>query len=178
MAGSEYYDEDKNGSRVEQLNPRDKSFYTSPYMSKSWALSLEPTRTYGAGDPPPDYSTSVPIATEVVTGTSISSKNYGIELPGTVNSTPVPYKYDEARLLDEVATYVKNTYKGHYVGEDNIQALDLIFAAGHGDGFAIASILKYASRYGKKKGFNRDDILKVVHYGILLLYLNDKNHKE
>lgn len=91
--------------------------------------------------------------------------------------TPVhpAYKYSEGRLLDELRAYIDSTYSGHYnQSEDNVQAMDLIMAGGHADGFCVGNILKYAQRYGKKKGFNRDDILKVIHYAIFLLHIHDK----
>lgn len=83
------------------------------------------------------------------------------------------FKYDEDRLINELKAYVQSTYDRHYVGENNIQALDLIFSAGHGIGFTLGNILKYGARYGKKKGYNRDDILKILHYAILLLSRHD-----
>jgi len=75
-----------------------------------------------------------------------------------------PYKYQEDIILQEIAEYLASTYKGHYVGEDNVQSLDLIIATGHATGFNVGNILKYGSRYGKKKGYNKDDLLKVIHY--------------
>jgi hypothetical protein len=33
--------------------------------------------------------------------------------------------------------------------------------------------MKYAQRYGKKGGKNRSDLLKVIHYGIIALYINE-----
>jgi len=36
--------------------------------------------------------------------------------------------------------------------------------------------MKYAQRYGKKNGFNRADILKIVHYAVILLYIHDTQH--
>ena len=33
--------------------------------------------------------------------------------------------------------------------------------------------MKYAQRYGKKNGYNRDDILKIIHYAIMLLHVHD-----
>lgn len=86
----------------------------------------------------------------------------------------VPYKYHEDEILKEIKEYIDSTYHGHYVGEDNVQSLDLILATGHAAGFMVGSILKYASRYGKKKGFNRDDVMKIAHYALLLLYEHDK----
>jgi hypothetical protein len=51
----------------------------------------------------------------------------------------------------------------HYVGEDNIQVMDLIGSMGHGRPFAIGNIIKYAARQGKKRGQERADILKILH---------------
>jgi hypothetical protein len=33
----------------------------------------------------------------------------------------------------------------------------------------MGNILKYAQRYGKKEGRNKDDLLKVIHYAIIQL---------
>ena len=89
----------------------------------------------------------------------------------------VHYKYQEDTILHEIMQYIDKTYQGHYVGEDNVQSLDLILSTGHADGFVIGSLLKYASRYGKKNGFNRDDLLKIIHYAILGLYWHTKKHQ-
>lgn len=88
----------------------------------------------------------------------------------------VPYKYNEPELLNEIAAYIDKTYHGHYIGEDNVQSFDLILATGHATGFNVGNILKYGSRYGKKRGFNRDDLLKVIHYAMFELYVHSKNH--
>ncbi len=45
--------------------------------------------------------------------------------------------------------------------------------SGHGEGFCIGNIMKYAQRYGKKNGKDRKDLLKVIHYGIMALYNHD-----
>ena len=89
----------------------------------------------------------------------------------------VKHKFNEKKLTAELQEYIDSTYTKHYVGEDNIQAFELIVAAGHGMGFAIGDIIKYASRYGKKNGRNRDDLLKILHYTILALYVHDKETK-
>src|SRR6187431_3747746 len=69
----------------------------------------------------------------------------------------VPFKYKEDEIVKELHNYLASTYSGHYVGEDNIQSVDLIFAAGHGRGFSIGNIIKYAARQGKKQGQERAD---------------------
>lgn len=87
------------------------------------------------------------------------------------------YKYNEDAILDELRQYIMNTYKQHYsVGDDQIQTLDLIEACGDGEAFCRSNILKYASRYDRK-GSARMDIMKVLHYAVLLLNFNDKNAK-
>ena len=84
----------------------------------------------------------------------------------------VNYKYDEGLILQEVKKYIDATYDEHY-SQNKYQSTEFIIDSGHGEGFCIGNILKYAQRYGKKKGKNRDDLLKVIHYGIIALYVND-----
>ena len=85
------------------------------------------------------------------------------------------YKYSEERILSELKEYITSTYKQHYsAGNDQIQTLDLIEACGDGEAFCRSNILKYASRYDKK-GTARRDIIKILHYAVLLLHFNDKN---
>jgi hypothetical protein len=33
--------------------------------------------------------------------------------------------------------------------------------------------MKYAKRYGNKEGKNRKDLLKILHYAIIMLYVHD-----
>ena len=85
------------------------------------------------------------------------------------------YKYHEDEILDELRDYITGTYNQHYsAGDDKIQTLDLIEACGDGEAFCRSNILKYASRYDKK-GTARRDIMKILHYAVLLMHFNDKN---
>ena len=87
------------------------------------------------------------------------------------------YKYDEDAILKELNDYIAGTYNQHYsAGDDKIQTLDLIEACGDGEAFCRSNILKYASRYDKK-GTARRDIMKILHYAVLLMHFNDKNAK-
>jgi len=87
------------------------------------------------------------------------------------------YKYSEERILKELKDYITGTYNQHYsAGDDKIQTLDLIEACGDGESFCRSNILKYASRYDKK-GTARRDIMKILHYAVLLMHFNDKNAK-
>jgi len=84
-------------------------------------------------------------------------------------------KYNEEAILQELRDYITDTYRQHYsAGDDKIQTLDLIEACGDGEQFCRSNILKYASRYDKK-GTARRDIMKILHYAVLLMNFNDKN---
>ena len=85
------------------------------------------------------------------------------------------FKYNEDAIIQELRDYITDTYRQHYSsGEGGIQTLDLIAACGDGEPFCRSNILKYASRYDKK-GTARRDIMKVLHYAVLLLHFNDQN---
>ena len=82
------------------------------------------------------------------------------------------YKFDEDKSIQEIKEYIDKTYDLHY-SKGKYQATEMIIDSGHGEGFCIGNILKYAQRYGKKNGKNRADLLKVIHYGIIALHLNN-----
>ena len=89
-----------------------------------------------------------------------------------MNVKKVDYKYSEDKILSELKTYIDATYGEHY-SKNKFQATEFIMDGGHGEGFCIGNIMKYAQRYGKKGGKNRSDLLKVIHYGIIALYINE-----
>ena len=92
-----------------------------------------------------------------------------------MNNNPNRFKYSEEELLKELKDYISATYNAHYsAGNDAIQTLDLIDACGDAEAFCRSNILKYASRYDKK-GTARRDIMKILHYAVLLMHFNDKN---
>ena len=88
----------------------------------------------------------------------------------------INYKYNERELLKEFSSYIDKTYDQHY-SHNKFQATEFIMDSGHGEGFCIGNIMKYAQRYGKKDGKNRADILKVLHYALFMLYVHDKETK-
>ena len=84
----------------------------------------------------------------------------------------IDYKYNEDKTLEELWEYINATYGEHY-SQNKYQATEFIIDSGHGVGFCVGNIMKYAQRYGKKNGYNRKDILKVIHYAIILLSINE-----
>ena len=108
--------------------------------------------------------------------TNLNTQQSPIDFIPTSASTP--WKYNEEEIVKELLDYIRGTYKQHYAANDqNLQTLDFIEAA-HNDGEACSrdNIMKYVSRYDKK-GTPRRDILKILHYAVLLMYFNDKNAK-
>ena len=87
------------------------------------------------------------------------------------------FKYHEDEILKDIEEYVSGTYRGHYTGTTheyrNVQTLDLMAARDVASGFCQANILKYGSRYGSKDGKSKKDLLKVIHYAMLLLHFDD-----
>jgi hypothetical protein len=88
----------------------------------------------------------------------------------------IEYKFSEDRILEDMKQYIDKTYGQHYA-QNKFQASEFIIDNGHGDGFFIGNIMKYAQRYGKKNGHNRDDLMKVVHYAILAIHNHDLTRK-
>ena len=86
------------------------------------------------------------------------------------------WKYNEDKILKDVEEYVTTTYHGHYCGDSDgyadIQTIDLMAAKRLAAGFCQANILKYGSRYGDKDGRNKRDLMKVIHYAMLLLHFD------
>ena len=81
----------------------------------------------------------------------------------------IDYKFKENIIVNDVMDYVNKTYDSHYAKTKNYQATEIIIDQGHGTGFCMGNILKYAQRYGKKEGRNKNDLLKVIHYAIIQL---------
>jgi hypothetical protein len=87
------------------------------------------------------------------------------------------FKYHEDEILQDIESYVSGTYRGHYTGTTheyrNVQTLDLMASRDLAPAFCQANILKYGSRYGSKDGRSKKDLLKVIHYAMLLLHFDE-----
>lgn len=84
----------------------------------------------------------------------------------------IDYKFNEGALIKELQKYVDSTYNQHY-SKNKFQATEFIIDSGHGMGFALGNVLKYAQRYGKKDGTNRKDLMKILHYALIALHQHD-----
>ena len=82
------------------------------------------------------------------------------------------YKYSEDSYIKDIQDYVDSTYGQHYVN-DGIQVVDVWQSRGTLSTTAADTAIKYIMRYGKKDGKNRKDLLKAVHYILLMMYADD-----
>ena len=86
------------------------------------------------------------------------------------------YKFNEGALIAELQGYIDATYNGHY-SKNKFQSTEFISDCGHGMGFAIGNILKYAQRYGRKgtRDDHRKDLMKVLNYSLIALSEHDRS---
>jgi len=94
-------------------------------------------------------------------------------------TTRVNYKFYEDKLIKELQEYVDKTYDQHYA-TDKYQATDVIIDSGHGTGFCLGNVIKYAKRYGNKGSPHdaRKDLMKIMHYTLIQLYIHDEENPE
>ena len=84
-------------------------------------------------------------------------------------------KYNEDKIVKEIHDYIKGTYGEHYsTTKDGFQVQDMLRHLNIDKDFCQANAIKYLCRYGKKDGKNRKDLLKAIHYIVLLMSSEDK----
>ena len=90
--------------------------------------------------------------------------------PGIEKDCARKYKEDES--IEALKNYISTTYGGHYTSDNNsVQTLDLIESVGDAEAFCRSNAIKYLSRYDKK-GQAKRDILKALHYSLLLYHFS------
>ena len=93
-----------------------------------------------------------------------------VTTPGIEKDCTRKYKEDES--IEALKNYISTTYNGHYTSkENNVQTLDLIESVGDAESFCRSNAIKYLSRYDKK-GQAKRDILKALHYSLLLYHFS------
>ena len=93
-----------------------------------------------------------------------------IKTSGMEDQTIRKYKEDES--IKALQDYISTTYGGHYTSDNNnVQTLDLIESVGDAESFCRSNAIKYLSRYDKK-GQAKRDILKALHYSLLLYHFS------
>jgi hypothetical protein len=83
------------------------------------------------------------------------------------------WKYNEDKTLKELESYLQSTYNSHYTSEQSkTQTLDLIESIGDAEPFSRSNAIKYLSRFGRKNGKSKLDLLKAMHYCVLLYHFS------
>jgi len=104
---------------------------------------------------------------------NLDMKNDKIELNLESTEKNGFWKYEEDLTMKEVRDYLSSTYQSHYTSkESKTQTLDLIEGIGDAEPFCRSNAIKYLSRFGKKNGKSKQDILKAIHYCILLYHFS------
>ena len=90
----------------------------------------------------------------------------------------IDYKYHEDTAMAALKEYLDGTYGQHYVGDGDVQTVDFWRSLGSLETTSRDTAIKYLARYGKKGGKNRKDLLKTLHYVILMMYALDLEEAE
>jgi len=120
---------------------------------------------------------------EAYSGYTFSSKELGELTPSPYVPVPLEmkvqtnangfWKYQEDRTLKELESYLQSTYQSHYTSENSkTQTLDLIESIGDAEPFSRSNAIKYLSRFGRKNGKSKLDLLKAMHYCVLLYHFS------
>ncbi len=85
------------------------------------------------------------------------------------------FKYNEDKILEKVKDYIGSTYDQHYIGKDGLQIQDVFDMIDISEPFCRGAAIKYLIRYGEKEGKNPKDLLKCIHYIILMYHYRNFN---
>ena len=139
--------------------------YAADTVSIDWGYGGEDYITFDSGD------------SYVGTGNT-ASMEYGFPSKPQPNLKYKSQKYGEDKGIADLKDYVSSTYQGHYTNDSSdVQTLDLIHSVGDAESFCRSNALKYLSRYDKK-GQAKRDILKAMHYCLLLYYFSGQTNNE
>ena len=181
-----------------RITPQESDEY-DPKPESTFVTSLEsdeydPIITVGSGNTASAYSNPFDINLDTFDTVSLNTEelNFTVDPADTITfSTPDAItfgssvdkpkpdlkdgssrKYQEDKGIEDLKNYVTSTYQGHYTNDNSdVQTLDLIHSVGDAESFCRSNAIKYLSRYDKK-GSAKNDILKAMHYCLLLYYFS------
>lgn len=105
---------------------------------------------------------------------SLSSQKY-LEQKLYQTNKSIDYKFNENQYIEEFQKYIDSTYGAHY-STNKFQSTEVIIDRGHGTGFCMGNVDKYANRYGNKgtRDDARKDLMKILHYALIQLHIHDE----
>ena len=96
-----------------------------------------------------------------------------------VVASELPFKYCEEEITADLFEYLLSTYGEHYKDDDTkIECFDAWIALGDSGPTFRNTALKYLWRYGRKDGHNKKDLMKTLHYVIMLLCVDHYKPKK
>lgn len=87
-------------------------------------------------------------------------------------------RFNEDKILKEISEYIDSTYGQHYSQENGLQVIDVMASMGHAPVVCQMTALKYIMRYGKKGGKNKADLMKAIHYLVMLMNFDFEENKD
>ena len=91
----------------------------------------------------------------------------------------VNWKYCEDMILNDFREYLAKTYTEHYKSKtDKIECFDAWIALGDSGPTFRNTAIKYLWRYGEKDGKNKKDVMKALHYVLMLMYVEHYKPEE
>lgn len=154
---------------MDDTNSIDNSFWEEDGFSMTGSPNPSPdTIIFGSGIPGGLGDDHITL------GTNTFNLNLNMNNESVVReSTNGFWKYEEDITLKEIQDYLSGTYKSHYTSQESkTQTLDLIESIGDAEAFCRSNAIKYLSRFGKKNGKSKLDILKAIHYCVLLYHFS------
>lgn len=88
------------------------------------------------------------------------------------------YQFNEKEIVNLLMDHIDRTYEGHYVSNDAQQTIGFIMKNSKSLDYLKGNVIKYVSRYGKKDGMNKKDLLKAMHYLVWMYYFSDQDQSE
>jgi len=152
-------------------DPNDKEVITGDYFGNDYPMAQN---FLADNDDAVGHHFTVGSAADFTMSEGVESVTLNIpeefQTPGIEKDNPRKYKEDES--IKALQDYISTTYGGHYTSkENNVQTLDLIESVGDAESFCRSNAIKYLSRYDKK-GQAKRDILKALHYSLLLYHFS------
>lgn len=103
-----------------------------------------------------------------------SAKIFAAPRQGTAPE-PIDYRYSEDKFMAEARAHIDKTYGAHYSGE--IQTTEYIMSNASSLDFLSGSVQAYIARFGKKNGYNVEDLWKAVHFIAMMAHFAEKKFK-
>ena len=151
----------------------DTSALDNDFITIDGGDSIVDFKSSGVDFTVPPYEESITLPTNIMDDiTFIDPAVASGELPAPGIESNNPRKYKEDESIKALQDYISTTYGGHYTSDNNnVQTLDLIESVGDAESCCRSNAIKYLSRYDKK-GQAKRDILKALHYSLLLYHFS------